>query len=277
MPLSPASEPSELASAVQRARAGVHFAARSGPSMSRGSSSLPKLYWFHGYKCRSPNDVAEIVEVMRDGPVVPSFATKARQNEAHLGLSPSVYCYLGRAHETFGEVVFAFSANPDGGMLSPFDTGSLNKYAPPVSDWQDPEKKTYLAAYSWSIAELADQLLKYPGTAVGEIERYLNVALKPLHTGPHGAWPGRQVANIWERSSDWRSWTWEGRWPEKLSFGVSLEAWTCSPAQQGLLLDWATQHASDEDRAWFGDALPKFIEGGFGELAETMRVRQESA
>jgi hypothetical protein len=233
------------------------------------------LLWFHSYH---RNTVEEFVDVLRLGPAPPpaGLATPTKQLELNLAVAPArVYCFLGRTSDAFGDCALAFRTDLlAGGEVSPFDTGGLVRHILPVRGWPQAQQRDYLESYSWPDAQLEALLPQYPGISRGSIERYLNVTQPPLVAGPHAIWTGRVAANIWSANPDWRSWTWEGRWPNQISLGASLVAWTCSPALFPQILDCADRATSPAAQDWFNEILKKRIDGGVGNMVAVLRASQ---
>lgn len=234
------------------------------------------LYWFHACRRETP---AQFLAVLRDGiePPPPSVGVGTRQLELALGiLPPRVYCFLGRTLDVFGHYAFAFRCGTAAahGEVSPFDTGGLMNHLLPVSGWPNDRRQEYLRAFSWPHSTLETLLAAYPGASKEEVQRYLDLTLRPEHPGPHVPFAGRPEAEIWNQDADWRAWTWEGRWASRLPIRDELVAWTCPPALFPAVIDLANQAHQADELSWYQELMTKHISGGLGGLIAMLSPQQ---
>lgn len=238
----------------------------------RSLSVLPNFFWFHAFRRKT---VAEVVSVLLNGPAPnPNPECETRVHETALGVAPpSVYAYLGRTLEVFGNSAFLLPMASLVGQVSPFDTGGLIKKIMPVSGWPIDQKQEYLRKFSWSASELPKLLAVYPQTTTVAIRAYLECN-NPSQDGPHQLWDGPE-ANIWKLNTDWRAWTWEGRQPDKLSVGT-LARWTCPSDLYDEIQTYAETASADVADA-VAELSSKYVRGGVSRLVRDMRAAQEAA
>lgn len=227
------------------------------------------MLWFHA--TRRPS-LDHYVAILRTGcrPPPPSAAGQTQQLELDLAISsPRVYCYLGRTLEQFGEfcVVFEPGRVPIGEMC-PFDSGGLVRKIRPISDWDAEARAEYLSALTFATSELRDRVSGYPADRV---DQYLQCE-RPVFEGPHEVWPQLPVADIWRQGTDWRAWTWEGRW-EVLPVAGCVRAWTCAPAMFMDIVE-RIESATDLPVGVVDDFLARFRPGGVGALVADLRAEQ---
>lgn len=239
---------------------------------------MPCLYWFHAVR---QDDVDVLTSVLRSGrDVAPRDAGKTSQLEITYEITPPrIYCYLGRTLEAFGAFAFALASVASPGEMSPFDSGGIEKHTPPVSSWPKADRVQYLQDFSWPTTDLPTLLPQYPGMSVADVSRYLDATQRPILKGPHEVWSGRKstAAEIWSPSSpsDWRAWTWEGRFQQTLPVDDGLlVGWTCPPARHAQLLRWADTIATKSEQQWARRVLPKWIRGGLHGLIEHLKIEQ---
>lgn len=234
------------------------------------------LLWFHAF---NRPDIKVAIAVVRNGPSPNPNPNKTKANEAVLGVvPPHVYFCLGRAAVAFGEFAVAVRGGNhlSLGTMCPFDSGGLVERIEPVCGWDQNAKRAYLTEYSWSTADLDAALSKYPGTASKDLALYLGGESKPPMAGPHNIWHGRTEADIWARATDWRAWSWEGRWPEQLLLRDTLDdvvAWTCPPARNPEVFD-LIDHLGVQSNPWLPALMKKWVKGGIGALVDHLRERQ---
>jgi hypothetical protein len=216
--------------------------------------------------------VAEVVDVFKNGPKHhPDANCTTRRNEAALGIASSVYAYLGKTVPDFGDAAFALPLGAVTGQISPFDTGGLVKHIAPVAGWDDDARRAYLAAFTWPTSDRDTRLAAYPGS---DLNGYLN-GNRPLHAGPHGAWPNAQVAAIWnEPSNSWRAWTWEARSKGRMPKPSSLRAWSCSPAMHQEIQEYAAKSTKKAEVAFVAKLLTTYVRGGVSRLVADLRAEQ---
>lgn len=231
------------------------------------------LHWFTAY---SRKTIEEYVAVLSIGPAPPpENVGKARQLELFLRIAPPrVYFYLGRTKEEFGEFAIILENRdlPDADV-SPFDTGGLVRKIRPVCDWGASEKQAFLASYTWCLHEAHEAFALYPGTTEQGLRRYLACDAPEFGTGPHAIWTNRPPADIWASNKDWRCWTWEARWTQRVPVGDRLVAWTCEPAHWPRILEAVEAMPDDAARQWDG-LLRRFVPGGVGALVAHFAERQ---
>lgn len=237
-----------------------------------GTSSL-SLYWFHS---TSRTSVDGYFGVLRDGCAPPPDHNATKQCELKLGIpTQCVYCYLGRALESFGD--FAVALRPDLlplAQMSPFDTGGLVRRIAPVSTWKRKEKQRYLNAYTWSTTFFRKVILEYPGDSRTAVHQYLD-GTRPSTAGPHLHWANRPIADIWsEPTNTVHAWLWEGRWGLKLPIVDALVAWACSPSQYAAILDYVDTLTAPDVRAEALRLLGMYVPGGVTNLLQHLREEQ---
>ena len=228
--------------------------------------SSPALHWFHATKRQTASDYIEIFSAgCRPSP----HPTETKQLELHLSIiEPHVYCYLGRTLEQFGD--FCIVLKPDEmptGEMSPFDSGGLARKIKPVSGWGQADQKAYLSSFSFQTTNIQTNISTYPAT---DVDAYL-AAEKPAADGPHKLWAGPS-ADIWKLNTDWRAWTWEGRW-KTLPTAHHLLAWTCSPALWPNILAAVESHSASFPL----DFMERYRPGGVSALVSAMRKEQTGA
>jgi len=234
------------------------------------------LLWFHAFRRRT---IDEVVEVLRVGSRPPPLAlvTETREHEVRLGLASSVYAYLGRTLECFGDAAVAVALEAANGHVSPFDTGGLVSKIKPVCDWNDDAKKKYLDDLTWETNALAALLDVYPGPTVDGVRTYLQES-RPPHPGPHELWEQEEpVAAIWESNDDWRAWTWESRSEHELPTGHYVVRWSCTVPIYQKFIAFAESVTDPVLQDWLEQISAKYVEGGVSRLLRELRNHQEAA
>lgn len=226
------------------------------------------LLWFHATRRSTPSDYVRLLQLGL-GPA--PHAGETKQLELHLAIAPHrVYCYLGRTREAFGD--FCVVLRPDqvreDGEISPFDTGGLVHKIEPVCNWEQGQQQEYLSAFTFATSTREDCLARYPN---GNLRSYLDGA-RPPQSGPHAFWAEKPEAEVWVHGTDWRAWTWEGRW-EDLKLVGQLFAWTCAPSLFAQILE-ATESASDIAEEHIDDFIRKYQPGGVGALVADLKAVQ---
>ena len=232
------------------------------------------LLWLHSF---ARELIAEYFSVLCHGASPsPKLSSKTKQYELDLGITPpSVYCYLGRTLEAFGD--FAVALRPESlpdGKMSPFDTGGILKNIRPVCTWETDKKREYIERCSWPTNMLGDVLRLYPGGEQASRLAYLE-SQRPSHAGPHALWPDRPEAEIWSHpDNQWRAWIWEGRWGARLPTATALVAWSCAPARYASVLAHADSVTDPVEQANVDRILGAYVSGGVAELLQRIRAEQ---
>lgn len=212
----------------------------------------------------------EILQVLRTGPRPPGSGVKptTKHNEEYLGLPPSVYAYLGRSSDQFGQNGFAVPLRGVAGDVSPFDTGGLVKHIAPVREWDQGRKRRFLQEYTWGDGSLSRLLKKYPSARLLE---YLN-GDPPNAVGPHEFW-SKTEAPIWDPAlNQWQAWTWEIR-SEHFPVGDNLVKWTCPTDLYEQIQDFAEREP--EEVEFFVNLNERYVPGGVSQLLRECRSHQE--
>lgn len=239
----------------------------------RVGEGLEKLLWFHAFR---RDTIAEVFDVLKKGPTPnPNVGCTTRKNERDLAISPSVYAYLGRALEVFGECALVLPRHRLAGSVSPFDSGGLVDHIAPANGWEAEERRTFLTGYTWATEELTSLLATYPGATA--VASYL-ACERPSERGPHALWKGKPEGEIWSAANnDWRAWTWEARCESTFPVGHSLHRWSCTPQHYQQLLDAAASGESWVDGDFLEFLVGKYVRGGVSNLVRELRAEQEAA
>lgn len=234
---------------------------------------MPNPLWFHAFSREAITDYFDVLcTSARPAP----HMTTTKQCELDLGVaSTSVYCYLGRTLEEFGDFAVALRPTPlPDAMMTPFDSGGLIANIRPICSWSNVEKSAYLTACSWSTVELRNLLQQYPGITPEEFRRYLD-GERPLHPGPHALWGTVPEAMIWsEISNTWRAWAWEGRWANELPIHAALVAWSCAPARYASILAYADAVSDPALQPLVDRTLSLYVPGGVAHLLDRLKQEQ---
>jgi hypothetical protein len=265
-----------------------------------------RLLWFHAF---SRSGVADIFDVLLRGPEPPTFRTRTKDNEDHLGIAPPrSYCYLGRTIDAFGDAALVFgSTSVPKGTMSPFDTGGLVKHIKPIDTWDQDARRKLLTTFSWPTAEMAVVLAEYPTSALAA--DYLDLNKVPNPPGPHAVWPSKveaskveaskvdapkveaskveaskvdapkvedpkREANIWNDRNDWRAWTWEGRFDGLLPSALNVVRWTCPPTRYPEIRAHAESVSNADTQTMLTEMMSRYVHGGVGALVKTLVLEQ---
>ena len=221
----------------------------------------------------------EVIDVLRRGPGHnPDASCRTRQNEAVLGLSTSVYAYLGKTVPDFGDAAFALPLDGLVGDMSPFDSGGLVKHIRPVSEREDDDKRAFVSAYTFSTRFRKKLLSHYPGTGRPVVQAYLEGKQPRGREGPHQVWPNGAVtdpaiAAIWHRGNSWQAWTWEGRSPKRLPVSNNIVRWSCAATMYEKIREYG-EIAKPSEADFVESLLPFYVRGGVSKLVSLLKTEQ---
>jgi hypothetical protein len=234
---------------------------------------LARFLWFHAFR---RNTERELVGVLRDGPTPRTTACKTHANEDHLGIPRSVYAYLGKTIEEFGEAAFVVEQSVLTGNISPFDTGGLVEHIAPIRTWPQDEKRKFLSANTWPHTKLGSCLSQYPGTADPLRRRYLDGGAPVGLEGPHVISGVDPRANSWnDPANDWRAWTWEIRSADRFPIHPhDIYKWTCPAAQRSEIERIALSTTDPHEQQAILVLLSKYHRGGVSRLVYDLCAEQ---